>query len=400
MKIGIAGPVALPMLSSYVENGDKLPPGYSFPPISVLAEELMRRGHHISIFALDPSTTTPRVFRGDRMTIHVGAYRPTRRGRDLFAVERAHLVAAMQSDPCDIIHAQWTYEFALAAIASGQPHLITAHDAPWQVLRLYFNRYRAARLFMAFQVAHRARYMTAVSPYLVEHFQRWMLYQGEITVVPNAIPDWLFQLGNRRRRQDASAVTFATVLTGWAGRKNGQVALQAFKIIRQSLPGARLLMFGPGHGPSDEGAIWAETQGLTAGVEFVGTVPYAQLLDRLVDEVDVLVHPALEESFCMAIAEAMALGIPVIGGRYSGAVASTMADGKAGLLVDVRMVKEVADAMLRLGQDRALREQYARAGRRSALDRFHMDKVLNSYEDVYDRVRIASKRSKGYVEFR
>lgn len=387
MKIGIAGPVALPMLSSYVENGDQLPPGYSFPPIAVLAEEMMRRGHHVSVFALDPSTTEPRVFRGDRITIHVGAYRPTRRGRDLFAIERAHLLTAMQSDPCDIIHAHWTYEFALAALASGQPHLITAHDAPWQVLRHYFNRYRAVRLFMAYQVAQRARHMTAVSPYVMEHFQKKMFYRGNITVVPNAIPDWLFRIGNRESHSLSPVVTFATVLNGWGQLKNGRVALQAFQRIRSLLPGARLMMFGAGHSPDDEAAVWADAQGLTAGVEFVGPVKYTELLARLSGEVDVLVHPALEESFCMAIAEAMALGIPVIGGRNSGAVASTMADGEAGPLVDVRSVKEVADAMLRLGQDGASRSRYGHDGRRSALDRFHMDKVLSSLEDIYDRVQ-------------
>jgi len=61
--------------------------------------------------------------------------RPRHRALDLFAAERAGVRQAMEEDPCDLIHAQWTYEFALAALATGQPTLVTAHDAPWRVLR-------------------------------------------------------------------------------------------------------------------------------------------------------------------------------------------------------------------------------------------------------------------------
>jgi hypothetical protein len=37
---------------------------------------------------------------------------------------------ALQREQPDILSAHWTYEFAAAAIATGIPHVVTAHDAP------------------------------------------------------------------------------------------------------------------------------------------------------------------------------------------------------------------------------------------------------------------------------
>ena len=55
-------------------------------------------------------------------------------------------------DP-DIVHAHWTYEFALGAIESRVPTVVTAHDAPLSILRLNPTPYRLARTVMAWQVA-------------------------------------------------------------------------------------------------------------------------------------------------------------------------------------------------------------------------------------------------------
>jgi len=385
MKIGIAAPVALKLLSNYVTNGDRLPVGYSFPPIATLVQEYLKRGHAVSLFALDPTTTQLRTFRGERLTIHVGQYRPHHRARDFFAVERADLLAAMKSDPCHIIHAHWTYEFALAAIASGSPYAITAHDAPLEILRLNCIPYRFMRTLMSFQVARKAQNLTAVSTYVANHFQKVLGYSKPIKVIPNGLPESIFALGERQVAREAERLTFATVLTGWGGRKNGQVALQAFKRVREVLPQARLLMFGNGHGEGEPASVWARQQEIDRGVEFVGTLPYLELLKRLAAEVDVLVHPALEESFSMAIAEAMALGIPAIGGVCSGAVPSTLENGRVGILTNIKSAQSVAAAMLSLAQNFELRTALGQTARNSAWQRFHVEKVVNAYENLYEQ---------------
>ena len=170
MKIGFAGPASLHMLANHVRNGQALPAGYEFPPMSMWTLQLLARGHRVVLFTHAPGITEPRSYFGDRLTIHIGRQRARGRARDFFAVERRDLVEFMRADPCDIIHANWTYEFALAALDSGQPVLVTAHDAPLRVLWYLPSPYRFMRLCMAWRVARRAPYLTAVSQDTAGHF--------------------------------------------------------------------------------------------------------------------------------------------------------------------------------------------------------------------------------------
>jgi len=109
-------------------------------------------------------------------------------------------------------------------------------------------------------------------------------------------------------------------------------------------------------------------------------------MERLAREVDIFVHPSLEEGHPLSVIEAMALGIPVIGGVHSGAVPYTLENGRAGLLVDVRSPQAVAGAMLRLAEDAEMRITLGRAARRSAWHRFRLEHVVDAYEKVYDEV--------------
>jgi glycosyltransferase involved in cell wall biosynthesis len=87
----------------------------------------------------------------------------------------------------------------------------------------------------------------------------------------------------------------------------------------------------------------------------------------------------------MTIAEAMALGIPVIAGKNSAAVASTL-DGD-GVLADVRSPRALASEMLRVASSPGLRAALARTSADSARRRFDMNKVFAAYADVYREAR-------------
>ena len=389
MKIGVAGPVSLRMLARHVKAGEELPAGYEFPPMATWVEELMRRGHQVAMFTLAPEAAAPRCWRGPQLAIHVGRYRARHRARDLFAQERRDLMAAMLADPCDILHAHWTYEFAWAALDTGLPTLITAHDAPLSIFRIHRDPYRFLRLLMACKVARRAPHLSAVSAYVAEHFQRVLGYRRPTAVVPNGVTDPTVELGWKRLLASPSSrhpPCLASVLTGFAGRKNGPVALLAFAQLRQRFPGATLLAFGPGYAPGEEAQRWALRHGVAQGVQFCGWVEHGPMLRRLAQEVDILLHPALEESFGMAVAEAMALGIPVIGGIRSGAVPELLERGRAGMLVDIRSPRCVAEAVEKLAGDDGLRDRIRREAFSTVLRRFRLPAVFDQYESLYREI--------------
>jgi glycosyltransferase involved in cell wall biosynthesis len=172
---------------------------------------------------------------------------------------------------------------------------------------------------------------------------------------------------------------FLTILTSWSARKNGTAAIKAFAEARAGLPHASLHIIGHGSGPGGPAESWAEERGLSAGITFHGQLPNDRVLDFL-DTTDILVHPALEESCCMVIAEAQLAGVAVIGGADSGGVPWQLDYNRAGRLVDVRSTSSLARAMRELALDSATRSRLARAGADLARQRHDPERLITAIE--------------------
>lgn len=389
MRIGIAGHISTDSIARFLHgDGAGLPRGYyGAPLLGTLIGALLERGH--SIVAYTTSSEMPAATRvsasGDRFKITYCAARPRAfrysdgrwgRAADAFKHERALLVQAMREDVPDLVHAHWSYEFALAAIESGLPHVVTCHDAPQVVLRYSPDLYRLVRYLMARRVLSRARYLTAVSPYLQGMLQRYA--RLPIEVVPNPLPEHSPQL-SVSRAFDPMQPRIAMVLNRWGAHKNPKPALRAFAALRRAIPAAELSIMGSDYGSGGMAETWARAQGLVQGVNFMGPQPYAVLLEKLANS-DLLLHPALEETFGMSIAEAMSLGVPVIGGRESGAVSWVIGEG--GMVVDVRSVVEIEAAMKKMLSNPAMRQQYAVAAK-ARVENFSAARTAAAYETHY-----------------
>jgi glycosyltransferase involved in cell wall biosynthesis len=180
--------------------------------------------------------------------------------------------------------------------------------------------------------------------------------------------------------------TIASVLNGWKGVKNGPAAIKAFAKLRQHCSDARLLMFGTDYAPGGEAECWALARHLQEGIEFCGNTPHQNLLFRLSREADVLLHPSREESFCMAAAEAMALGLPVVAGSHAGALPELVEDGISGLLIDIESVDEIARTLCNLASGTELRTRIGQTAYHSARARYSLERVFTLYEKEYAKV--------------
>ena len=139
------------------------------------------------------------------------------------------------------------------------------------------------------------------------------------------------------------------VVNGWDDLKNPKAGLMACSAFAAAEPGAEFHLFGQGFGPGQEADQWVTAQGLAGRFFFHGPCPHARLLEQ-VAQMDVLLHPALEESFGVVLAEAMGMGLNVVAGRHSGAVPWVLGprpgDARApGILVDVRSVPAIVDGL-------------------------------------------------------
>ncbi|KRP35270.1 MAG: hypothetical protein ABS34_11385 [Opitutaceae bacterium BACL24 MAG-120322-bin51] len=288
----------------------------------------------------------------------------------------------MASEPCDILHAHWTYEFALAALRVDQDTLITVQDWAPAILWQMPDAYRLIRCSMALAVYCKGKYFTVNSPYVKQVIERWTFNSAEL--IPNGIPSDSFQRLAKWKGANESK-TVVAINRGFFKRKNLPALLKAFNQVRAAQPMLRLKLIGSGSEKGGQGHQWAIEQQLDGGVDFLGDLAYAQVQSHLRDA-SLLVHPSLEESFGMVLIEAMAKGVPVIGGQRSGAVPWVLNQGRAGLLVDVANVDSITMGMTSVLTSESEWQRYSEAGFAYAREHFQMSAVAGRYLDQYEKI--------------
>ena len=391
LHVGLAGPVLSAALEPYLYSGHAaVPAGLGGTPVWQLATNLLDAGAHVTVASLDANVREQATARGEHLTLQFGCFRSRARERmcDLMKAERSEIRRALQRADPDVVHAHWAYEYALGSLATGLPTLITVHDWAPTILRLSPDAYRFVRLAMFGWCLAKAPYVTAVSPHIQAHVER--VSRRPVTVIPNGLPDDSF-LG-----QDAGLAPHEPVVVsvnnGFGRLKNVSALLEAFALVRRSLPASRLLLVGNGFASEENAHRWARDAGCADGVEFLGPLSREGVLD-LLRSASALVHPALEESFGMTLIEAMSQRVPVVGGDRSGAVPWVLDHGRAGILTKVGDPRALATAMTALLTDENRRQHYAERGFQRAWTAFRQSIVTDLYLAEYERVL----RSEGAV---
>ncbi|MCX7015190.1 MAG: glycosyltransferase [Candidatus Sumerlaeota bacterium] len=105
---------------------------------------------------------------------------------------------------------------------------------------------------------------------------------------------------------------------------------------------------------------------------------------------DVVAFPSRTEGMPNALIEAMALGKPIVAARVGG-MAEAIADGESGLLVPPDEPAALAEAILRLLNDKTLAERLGRGARRRAESRYALETV-GAELDAHYRILLARGR--------
>jgi len=364
-------------------------PGLGGTVVTNLVKAFLDAGRHVELVTLAPELKSEEVIlEGPRLRILVAPFRrrPRHHGADAFRQERRHVRKLLSKTSGRVVHAFWTYEFALGATRlHGRATVVTAQDAPFTVLRYASPRaYRALRAAMAVALRLQNPLLTVPSPYLAGAWRRQMFYRGHIWVVPNVVP--LVATGNTAnapKRADSTIFEAADAGT----LKNVKTLVRAMPEIVAFCPSARLQLAGRGLTRESTLARFAQRLGIDDCVEFIGRVG-PDVLDSIYREATIFVHASREESFGMSVAEAMSYELPVVGGGHSGAVPWLLDDGRAGLLVNVRKPTEIANGVIKLLADPSLRRQLAVAGGARARTHFSPRVVTDAYLEVYAQAEV------------
>jgi glycosyltransferase involved in cell wall biosynthesis len=209
----------------------------------------------------------------------------------------------------------------------------------------------------------------------------------------------VWRLGGRASREADGIVKFSYLgrLVDW---KAVDLLLDAFKIVAERCPQARLEILGDGE---TRQALEEQSRrlALTDRVEFAGWVSADEGARRLRGS-DVFVLPSLRESGGVVLLEAMAVGLPVVASRWGGP--GVHVDDATGIRVapDSRegFVAGLADAMIRLAGSPELRESMGRAAiRRVESGTYDWDRKIDRFLEIYAETiaRRASKSPKAEV---
>lgn len=174
-------------------------------------------------------------------------------------------------------------------------------------------------------------------------------------------------------------------IVGAVGRlepgKGHERLLRALAFLRRRGRGVHgLIVGGPGYGHSVKHEQHlkrvARDLDLDEWVTFTGHVTNAAACLSLMD---VFVTASEKESFGIAVIEAMALGVPVVGTRAGGA-ATLLENGSSALLTSAGDETELAEALNRLSGDVDLREKLAREGRERFVSAYSADRMGKDLE--------------------
>lgn len=158
-------------------------------------------------------------------------------------------------------------------------------------------------------------------------------------------------------------------------RKGHALLLDAWPLIRNRCPDARLLVFGAGPLDTD----------LRDRADLGGTVTFAGFHHGLLDffgRVDLVVHPASREGLGVSLLEAQAAGVPVVA-CAAGGVPEAVADGVTGLLVPPANPAALAEAVIQLLDDPNRRQQFGAAAADRIRTDFSPDRMVEDYLAVY-----------------
>jgi glycosyltransferase involved in cell wall biosynthesis len=164
----------------------------------------------------------------------------------------------------------------------------------------------------------------------------------------------------------------------YAGEKGYDRLIDAFASVADRHPAWTLKIFG--HGPLQGQLLkQAERLGLADRVLLPGL---AADIEAELRAASVFALSSIHEGLPMALAEAMACGVPCVAFDCAPGVREIVTDGVDGLVVPPRDVEALAEGLDRLMGDQVLRRRLGEAAR-AGVRRFAPDQVLAQWEDLF-----------------
>jgi glycosyltransferase involved in cell wall biosynthesis len=345
------------------------------------AERLDRRRFSISVVCIRESGPLMARYKDAGIPVHTF---PMTSLLGFRAVQQAvRLVRLFRSERTDIVHSHDAYTSVYATMCArlaGVPGVIASRRS-WHSPHLQGRIMRANRV--AYRFADRVVGNSPSVSRLVE--SEGGVPASRIVTIPNFLDAEAFEpvsAAERRRLLDELGVPEGAFVVGIVARlsvvKDHRTLLHAVASLRPSILGLHCVLVGDG--PERE-----RIEGLAASLDITDIVHLAGERGQspnLHALFDVSVLCSTTEAFPNSVLEAMAAARPVVATAVGG-TPDAVREGSTGLLVPPRDPSRLADAILRLYREPALRARLGAAGCAVARADYSADAVISQVEALY-----------------
>lgn len=209
---------------------------------------------------------------------------------------------------------------------------------------------------------------------------------GDFAVIPNSVNTNRFVINPEFRKDQRIhlRVPETIFLVGMVGRfsaqKGHKYLIEASSILRERGKLFKIVLIGVGE---LEAVIRQEVEVRNLGNYIIF---YGQTLEvqKMLQAFDCFILPSLWEGMPLALLEAMAVGLPVIGTDVAG-TREVIENEVTGLLIPSKNPTAIADALIRLMDDRKLRTRLANQAQSFVKGRYSVEVSISAYLTLYER---------------
>ncbi|GAB3286153.1 glycosyltransferase [Pseudoclavibacter terrae] len=379
--------------------------------VAALSRALARRGHAVTVYTRRDDEALPERVQLDAgvEVVHVPAGPAARIPKDDLLPYMPELAAGVAADwaangPPDVVHGHfWMSGLAAAdaARASASPPAVLQ---TFHALGTVKRRHQGAadtsppqRAWLEPRVGREVDMVVATCADEVDELTAMGVRRDRVRIAPCGVDLDEFTLDGPVDRRGAALRILS--IGRLVPRKDVELVIRAMTLLpKRGVTDVELVVVGAsGAGVTPDPEVErlrkvASQLGVADRVRFRGQVPRKDV-PSLLRSADVVACTPWYEPFGIVPLESMACGAPVVAARVGG-LADTVVDGSTGLLVRPRDERALADGLVKLLTDAALRASMGRAGRARVETRYTWDRVAATTEQIYaETMALASQRS-------
>lgn len=274
-----------------------------------------------------------------------------------------------------------------AGIHPGCPLVIRCNGSAVYFAHILREKVRPAVRWAEWLALRHADAVASVSRFTADTTSQLFGLKEKIQVIPNGIDISHFSPAPPEQTEQSTIVYVGTIV-----RKKGVLDLcRAFSRLVEQLPEARLRLIGRDTPDKQTGApsTWElcrlELSPAANGrTEYLGPKPYSEVQEH-VQRATICVFPSYAEAMPLSWLEAMACAKPLV--AYDiGWAGEVIENGSTGLLVAKGDLEQLAETMMHLLQNPALRASLGQSGRKRVENLFSAERVACQSAEWYGQV--------------